>query len=185
MIKAGELRPGNIIKYKDAWHQVVEARHYKPGKGGAFIKSKLKNISTGSIISETLRTDDNFEQAFVEQKPMQFLYKDDLGYCLMDEKTFEQLHLSEEKIGDVSEYLKENMTVSAVFCDGKVFSVEVPTHVILKITHTEPGHKGNTVSGATKPATLETGKKIKVPVFVGQGEKVKVDTRTGEYVERA
>lgn len=185
MIKAGQLRPGNIIRYNGSWHQVLEARHYKPGKGGAFIKSRLKSLSAGSIISETLRTEDVFEQAFVEQKPMQFLYKDDFGYCFMDESTFEQIHLSGDLVGETAEYMKENMTVSAMFCDDKIVSVQPPTHVVLRIDHAEPGHKGDTVSGATKPAVLETGKEIKVPIFIEQGQKVKVDTRTGEYVERA
>lgn len=185
MIKATQLRQGNIIKYNDAWHQVLEASHYKPGKGGAFMRCKLRNLDTASTISETLRPDDSFEQAYVEQRSMQYLYNDDLGLCFMDEETFEQMHVPVEKVGDKAEYLKENMTVSAVFCDGELLSVEPPAHVVLKITSTEPGHKGDTVSGATKPATLETGKIIKVPIFVEQDESVKVDTRTGEYVERA
>jgi elongation factor P len=116
---------------------------------------------------------------------MQYLYKDALGLCLMDEETFEQVHVPEEKIGDKIDYLKENMTVSARFCDGQLIDVEPPIHVILKVEHTEPGLKGDTVSGATKPATLETGKTVKVPLFVEQGQNIKVDTRTGEYIERA
>ena len=185
MIKAGQLRPGGIITYNGQLHELIEAQHIKPGKGGAFVRAKLKNLSSGSIISETLRPDDTFEEAFIEQKQMQYLYKDDLGYCFMDEQTFEQMHISEALIGEKAAYLKESMTVNAKIYEGKVLSVDPPIHVVLKITQTDPGFRGDTVSGATKPATLETGKVIKVPLFVEQGQLVKVDTRTGEYIERA
>ena len=185
MIKAGQLRQGGVIKYNGQLHEVLEAQHHKPGKGGAFIRAKLKNLSTGAIISETLRPEDTFDEAYTEHKQMQYLYKDDHGYCFMDESTYEQIHLPEEKIGDKIDYLKENMTVTAKICDGKLFGIEPPVHVILKVVETEPGHKGDTVSGATKPATLETGKIVKVPLFVERDQLIKVDTRTGEYIERA
>ncbi len=185
MIRAGQLRQGSVIKYNGQLSEVLEARHHKPGKGGAFIRAKLRNLSSGAIISETLRPEDNFEEAYTEHREMQYLYKDDHGYCFMDEATYEQIYLSEDKIGDKIDYLKENMTVTAKICDGKLFAVEPPIHVILRVAETEPGHKGDTVSGATKPATLETGKVIKVPLFVQTGQLVKVDTRTGEYIERA
>ncbi len=185
MINAKQLRAGTIIKYNDQLHEVVEAQHYKPGKGGAFVRSKLRNITTGSIISETLRPDDTFEQIYIEQQQMQFLYKDDMGYCFMDETTFEQMHISAEKLGGTAEYLKDNMTITANIFDGDVLTVTPPIHVVMKVIETEPGARGNTVSGATKPATLETGKIVKVPLFVVEGESVKVDTRTGEYIERA
>lgn len=185
MIKAVNLRQGAIITYNGQLHEVVEAQHYKPGKGGAFVRTKLKNLSTGSIISETLRPDDTFKDAFIETKNMQYLYKDDLGYCFMDEATYEQVHVPGEKIGSGVDYLKENMTVSVRFHEGKILGIEPPIHVVLKIVETEPGFKGDTVSGATKPAKLETGKVVKVPLFVEAGQKIKVDTRTGEYIERA
>lgn len=185
MIKAGQLRQGAVILFNGQLHEVVEARHNKPGKGGAFIKSKLRNLNTGSIISETMRPEDTLEQAFIENKQMQYLYKDDMGFCLMDEVNYEQIHLSEEKIGEKAEYLKEGMSVTAKIYNGKVLSLDPPIHVILEVVHTEPGMKGDTVSGATKPATLETGKIVKVPLFVEQHQKIKVDTRTGEYIERA
>ncbi len=185
MITAKQLRPGGIITYNGKLHEVIEAQHYKPGKGGAFVRTKLRNLSSGAIISETLRPDDTFEPAYIEQKQMQYLYKDDMGYCFMDETTYEQIHISEEKIGEKVDYLKENMTVTAKIHDGEVLGVDPPIHVILEIVETEPGCKGDTVSGATKPAKLETGKLIKVPLFVEQGQRVKVDTRTGEYIERA
>ncbi|MGB2630718.1 MAG: elongation factor P [Candidatus Omnitrophota bacterium] len=185
MIKAGDLKQGKIITYKGQLHTVVAAQHYKPGKGGAIVRTKLKNLATGSIISETLRPDDSFDEAYIEQKSMQYLYKDSHGYCFMDESTYEQVHIPEEKIGDTADYLKENMTVTANVYDENIMSVTPPITVVLKITETEPGFRGDTVSGATKPATLETGKVIKVPLFVENGETVKVDTRTGEYLGRA
>jgi elongation factor P len=185
MIKAGQLRQGGVITYNGQLFEVVESHHHKPGKGGAFIRAKLKNLLTGAIISETLRPDDTFESAYVEQKQMQYLYKDDLGYCFMDETTYEQIHLSRQKIGDKVEYLKENMNVAARICNGKIMAIEPPIHVVLQVVETEPGCRGDTVSGATKPATLETGKIVKVPLFVEPEEFIKVDTRTGEYIERA
>ena len=185
MIKAGQLRQGAVIIFNGQLHEVVETRHNKPGKGGAFIKSKLRNLNSGSIISETMRPEDAVERVFIENKQMQFLYKDDMGFCLMDETSYEQIHVSEEKIGEKAEYMKEGMSVTAKIYDGKVMSVDPPIHVVLEVTHTEPGMKGDTVSGATKPATLETGKIVKVPLFVEQHQKIKIDTRTGEYVERA
>ena len=185
MIKAVNLRQGTIITYNGKLHEVVEAQHHKPGKAGAFVRAKLKNLSTGAIISETLRPDDTFKDAFIETKNMQYLYKDDVGYCFMDEATYEQVHVPEGKIGENVAYLKENMTVSVRLHEGKILGIEPPIHVILKIVETEPGFKGDTVSGATKPAKLETGKVVKVPLFVEAGQKIKVDTRTGEYIERA
>ncbi len=185
MIKAANLRPGKIITFKGALHEVVEYQHIKPGKGPAFIKAKFRNLDSGAIFQETLRPDDSFNAAFIEQKNMQYLYKDDMGYCFMDEETYEQIHVSEAIIGDKVEYLKENMTVIAKLHEGKLMSIDPPITVVLKIVETDPGFRGDTVSGATKPATLESGKVVKVPLFVEKGEKIKVDTRTGEYIERA
>ncbi|MFH1305255.1 MAG: elongation factor P [Candidatus Omnitrophota bacterium] len=185
MIKAGQLRQGTIIAYNGQLCEVLEARHHKPGKGGAFIKAKLRNLSTGSIVAETLRPEDTFAEAYTEQKQMQYLYKDAHGYCFMDETTYEQIHIQEKKIGDKAGYLKENMSVTAKLCNGEILTIEPPIHVVLEIVETEPGYKGDTVSGATKPATLETGKIVKVPLFVERHQRVKVDTRTGEYIERA
>ncbi|MBD3425987.1 MAG: elongation factor P [Candidatus Omnitrophica bacterium] len=185
MIKAVNLRPGKIITFKGALHEVVEYQHIKPGKGPAFVRAKFKNIDTGAIFQETLRPDDSFEEAFIEQKNMQYLYKDDIGYCFMDEETFEQVHVSEELLGEKADYLKENMTITAKIHEGRIMSIDPPLTVILKVTETDPGFKGDTVSGATKPATLETGKVVKVPLFVEKGQNIKVDTRTGEYIERA
>lgn len=185
MIKAVNLRQGTIIVYNGQLHEVVEAQHYKPGKGGAFVRSKLRNLATGSIMSETLRPDETFEDAFIEQKQMQYLYRDDLGYCFMDEVTYEQVHVNEKIASAAAEYLKENMSVTMRLHDGDILGIDPPIHVILEVSQTDPGFRGDTVSGATKPATLETGKVIKVPLFVETGQLVKVDTRTGEYIERA
>jgi elongation factor P len=185
MIKAVNLRQGTIIVYNGQLHEVVEAQHYKPGKGGAFVRSKLRNLATGAMMSETLRPDETFEDAFIEQKQMQYLYKDNLGYCFMDEVTYEQVHVNEKTASAAAEYLKENMSVTMRLHDGNILGIDPPIHVILQVTQTDPGFKGDTVSGATKPATLETGKVIKVPLFVETGQLVKVDTRTGEYIERA
>ncbi len=185
MVNAKQLRTGSIIKYSGILHEVIDSQHTKPGKGGAFVKAKLRNLTSGAIILETLRPDDSFDQIYIDQKQVQFLYKDDMGFCFMDEETYEQMYISEEKIGDVAEYLKDNMTIKANVNDGEILSVVPPIHDVLKITETEPGARGNTVSGATKPATLETGKIVKVPLFVEVGESIKVDTRTGEYIERA
>ncbi len=185
MITAKQFRPGGIINYEGQFHEVIEAKHHKPGKGGAFMRAKLRNLSTGSIVRMTLRPEETFQEVFIEQKQMQYLYKDDMGYCLMDETTYEQIHVSDKQIGDKKDYLKENMVVTAKMCDGEILAIDPPIHVVLKITSTDPGFRGDTVSGATKPATLETGKVIKVPLFVNSGQLVKVDTRNGEYVERA
>lgn len=185
MTKAILLRPGAVITYNGQLCEVLEAKHHKPGKGGAFIRLKVKNLHTGSIFSETIRPEDTFDEIFTEQKPMQYLYKDDLGYCFMDESTYEQIHVSEKTIGDGIYYLKENMIVTAKFCSGEVITITPPIHVVLEIIETEPGFRGDTVSGATKPATLETGKIIKVPLFVEKGDHIKIDTRKDEYVERA
>jgi elongation factor P len=185
MIKAGDFRPGKIINYNGQLHEVIEAQHYKPGKGGAFMRTKLRNLNTGSIVSETLRPEETFESIFIESKSMQYLYEDDHGYCFMDEATYEQLYIPEDKIGNAMDFIVENMTVVANLYDGKILSVTPPISVVLEVKETDPGFKGDTVSGATKPATLETGKVVKVPLFVEKGEKVKVDTRNGEYMERA
>lgn len=184
MITVREFRHGTVINYNGQRHEVVESQHHKPGKGGAFVRAKLKNLSSGSIVSVTLRPEDTFDQIFIEQKQMQYLYKDDLGYCFMDEETYEQIHVSEEKMSDTLGYLKENIIVNVKIHDNEILGIEPPIHVVLKVVQTEPGFKGDTVSGATKPAVLETGKVVKVPLFVEQGQNIKVDTRTGEYVER-
>ncbi|KJJ83640.1 Translation elongation factor P [Candidatus Omnitrophus magneticus] len=184
IITARDFRSGVVVNYEGSFHEVIDSHHHKPGKGGAFVKSKLRNLNTGSIVIVTLRPEDTYEEVYIELKPVQYLYHDDLGYCFMDEENFEQIHVPESKMGTVLDYLKENMVVIASMYEGSVLAVNPPIHVVLEITYTEPGFKGNTVSGATKTATLETGKVIRVPLFVENGQKVKIDTRTGDYVER-
>ncbi|MBF0252277.1 MAG: elongation factor P [Candidatus Omnitrophica bacterium] len=185
MIGSKQLKQGLIIRFNNILHEVVDAQHHKPGKGGAFVKAKLRNLTSGSIISETLRPDDSFEQIYIEQKNMQYLYKDDMGYCFMDEESYEQIHIREEVVGSVVEYLKDNMTIAVNMHEGEILSIAPPIHVVLQVKSTEPGAKGNTVSGTTKPAIMETGKEIKVPLFVNEGDLIKIDTRTGTYIERA
>jgi elongation factor P len=179
MIKAVNLRQGKIVTHKGVLHEVVEYQHVKPGKGPAFVKVKFRNLNTGAIFQETLRPEDSFEEAYIEQKNMQYLYRDDHGYCFMDEETYEQIHVAEGIISDKVDYLKENIH------EGRVMAIEPPVTVVLKVVETDPGFRGDTVSGATKPATLETGKVVKVPLFVEKGQLIRVDTRTGEYLERA
>lgn len=186
MISAKELKYGLAVIYNGALHVVVEAVFYKPGKGGSIIRTKLRNVATGSIVSENFRSEDTFEEAYIEQKPMQYLYKDDMGYCFMDEKTYEQIHISAESIGSAMDYLKENMILTVNTHDGKVLSVIPPIHVVLKVSETDPpGFRGDTVTGGGKPATLETGKVVRVPFFIQVGDLIEVDTRTGEYEGRA
>jgi elongation factor P len=185
MIRAVNLRPGKIVTHKGVLHEVVEYQHVKPGKGPAFVKVKFRNLNTGAMFQETLRPEDTFDEAYIEQKDMQYLYKDDHGYCFMDEETYEQIHVPENIIGEKVDYLKENTTVIAKIYEGSIMAIEPPVTVVLKVVETDPGFRGDTVSGATKPATLETGKVVKVPLFVEKGQLIRVDTRTGEYIERA
>ena len=185
MMSAKDLRPGIVVMYKGQLHEVVEAQFYKPGKGGSIMRMKFRNLATGNMVPDTLRGEDTVEQVYLDQEDMQYLYKDDHGYCFMNEKTYEQIHVSEEHLGEKALYLKEGMVVTVKMHNGEVLMIEPPINVVLTIVETEPGFRGNTVSGATKPATLETGKVVKVPLFIEKGERVRVDTRTGEYLERA
>ncbi|MDD3088568.1 MAG: elongation factor P [Candidatus Omnitrophica bacterium] len=185
MIGAKDLKPGLVVMYKGQLHEVVEAQFYKPCKGGSIMRMKFRNIKSGNVTPDTLRGDDTIEQVYLDQEDMQYLYKDDHGYCFMNQTTYEQIHVSEETLGDKSLYLKEGMVVTVKMHDHEVLGVEPPIHVVLQIAETEPGFRGNTVSGATKPAKMETGVIVKVPLFIEQGEYIKVDTRTGTYIERA
>lgn len=164
--------------------EIIEFQHVKPGKGGAFVRSKLKNFDTGSVIDKTFRAGEKFELAHLQKKAMQYLYNDDSNYYFMDNETYEQLPLSSEMVGKASLYIKEGMNVEIVFHDNKALSVSAPIHVELKVTKAEPGMKGDTATGATKPVTMETGLNVQVPLFINEGDVLKIDTRTGEYVER-
>jgi elongation factor P len=184
MIAAGEFRNGVTFELDEQIFQVVEFQHVKPGKGAAFVRTRLKNIVTGATIERTFTPTDKMPKAHIDRRDMQYLYNDGNLYYFMDTENYEQLPLSAEQIGDHLKFIKENMVVKILSYKGDVFGIEPPTFVELEVTHTEPGFKGDTATGATKPATLETGAILKVPLFINEGDIVRVDTRTGEYMER-
>lgn len=184
MVSAGDFRNGLTFELDGNVFQVVEFQHVKPGKGAAFVRTKLKNIITGSVVERTFRPTEKVEQAHIERKDMEYSYNDGDLYHFMDKETFEMTSISAADVGDALKFVKENMDCKILSYKGSVFGIEPPTFVELEVTDTEPGVKGNTATGATKPATLETGAQIQVPLFVNQGEMIRVDTRTGEYMER-
>ncbi len=185
MISAGEFRNGVTFEYEDNVYQVVEFQHVKPGKGAAFVRTKLRNVITGGVVEKTFRPTEKMPKAHIERKDMQYSYNDGDLYYFMDQDTFDMMPLNAESLGDALKFVKENDVVKILSYKGNVFGVEPPNFVELKIIETEPGFKGDTATGATKPATLETGAVIAVPLFIDNGEVVRVDTRTGEYMERA
>ncbi len=185
MVTAGDFRNGLTFDMDGNVMQVVEFQHVKPGKGAAFVRTKIKNVITGSVIERTFSPTDKFENAYVERKEMEYLYNDGELYYFMDTETYEQIPLEASKLDDNFRFVKENMTCKILSYKGNVFSVEPPTFVVLEVTDTEPGFKGDTATGTTKPATLETGAIVKVPLFIEIGNLLKIDTRTGEYIERA
>ena len=185
MVTAGDFRNGLTFEMDGNVMQVIEFQHVKPGKGAAFVRTKLKNVITGAVIETTFSPTDKFENAYVERKDMEYLYNDGELYYFMDPETYEQIPLDANKLGDAFRFVKENMICKVVSFKGNVFSVEPPMFVELEVTDTEPGFKGDTATGTTKPATLETGATIKVPLFIDIGTVIRIDTRTGEYMERA
>ena len=185
MVTAGDFRNGITFDMDGNVMQVVEFQHVKPGKGAAFVRTKIKNVITGSVIESTFSPTDKFENAYIERKEMEYLYNDGELYYFMDTETYEQTPLEAAKLDDNFRFVKENMTCKICSYKGNVFSVEPPTFVELEVTDTEPGFKGDTATGTTKPATLETGAIVKVPLFIEIGNVLKIDTRTGEYIERA
>jgi len=185
MITAGDFRNGVTFELDGQIFQVVEFQHVKPGKGAAFVRTKMKNVITGATVERTFNPTDKVEQARIERQDMQYLYNDGDLFYFMDTETFEQLPIGKATIGDTFKFVKENMIVKILSYKGNVFGIEPPTFVELEITETEPGFKGDTATGASKPATMETGAIVKVPLFVNQGDKIRIDTRTGEYLERA
>lgn len=185
MVVAGDFKNGITFDMDGQVLQVVEFQHVKPGKGAAFVRTKLKNVITGAVTERTFNPTDKFENAIVERKEMQYLYNDGDLYYFMDMESFEQLPINADKLGDSFKFVKENEMCKIVSYKGNVFAVEPPMFVVLEVTDTEPGFKGDTATGTTKPATLETGAVIKVPLFIDIGTKIKIDTRTGEYLERA
>lgn len=184
MISAGDFRNGITIDYDGKVCQIIEFQHVKPGKGAAFVRTKLKDIINGGIVETSFRPTDKYPTAHIDRKDMQYLYNDGTLYNFMDVETYDQIALSEDDIGDSLKFVKENENVKVCSYNGKVFAVEPPLFVELEITETEPGFKGDTATGASKPATVETGAMVMVPLFVEQGNKIKIDTRTGEYLSR-
>ena len=184
MISAGDFRNGITIELEGNIFQIIEFQHVKPGKGAAFVRTKLKNIKSGGVVEKTFRPTEKCPQARIDRKEMQYLYEDGDLYYFMDTENFEQTMLNSEEIGDSMKFVKENEMVKMCSHNGSVFAVEPPLFVELEITDTEPGFKGDTATGATKPATVETGATVYVPLFVNQGDKIKIDTRTGEYLSR-
>ncbi|MFB3820154.1 MAG: elongation factor P [Candidatus Methylomirabilales bacterium] len=185
MILAGDLRPGMKIELDKAPYVVVDYQWVKPGKGGAFNRTKLKNLRTGSIVERTFRTEEKVEQASLEERRAQYMYRSDDEFHFMDTDTYEQFFLREDQMGDAPKYLKEEMVVTIISHRGSPLTVEVPTFVELTVAETDPGVRGDTASGGSKPATLETGAVIQVPLFINVGDRLRVDTRTGNYIERA
>ena len=185
MISAGDFRNGMTFEMDGGVFQVIEFQHVKPGKVAAFVRTKYKNVITGSIVERSFNPTDKFEPARIDRRDMQYLYSDGDLFYFMDVNTYEQIGLSADQIGDALKFVKENEMVKMCAHNGSVFAVEPPLFVELEVTETEPGFKGDTATGATKPAVVETGATVYVPLFVEQGEKIKIDTRTGEYLSRA
>lgn len=185
MISAGDFRNGVTFELDGQVVQVIEFQHVKPGKGAAFVRTKYKNVITGSVVETSFNPTAKFPTAFVERKDMQYSYNDGELYYFMDMETYEQIPISEDKLGDAFRFVKEEMICKVLSYKGSVFGVEPPNFVELVVTQTDPGFKGDTATNATKPAVLETGAEIKVPLFIDEGEKIQVDTRTGEYMSRA
>ena len=185
MATTANIRNGAVIFHKNKRMKVVEFQHVKPGKGGAFVRTKLKDIQSGKIIDETFNSGHKLEFIKVEAKSMQYLYLDNDFYVFMDNETYEQLNVASDSVGNGKNFLTSGMNVDLLFDGSKVLDVRLPSHVVLEVTDTEPGFKGNTATGATKPAKVETGFTLNVPLFIEEGEKLRIDTRTGEYVERS
>ncbi|GFH95690.1 elongation factor P [Lachnospiraceae bacterium] len=184
MISAGDFRNGITIEYDNNIYQIIEFQHVKPGKGAAFVRTKLKNVINGGVVEKTFRPTEKCPQARIDRKDMQYLYSDGDLYNFMDTETYDQIALNQDTVGDALKFVKENEMCKVCSHNGKVFSVEPPLFVELEITETEPGFKGDTATGASKPAVVETGATVNVPLFVDRGDKIKIDTRTGEYLSR-
>ena len=184
MISAGDFRNGVTIEVDGNIFQIIEFQHVKPGKGAAFVRTKLKNIINGGVVEKTFRPTEKFPQARIDRKDMQYLYADGELFTFMDTETYDQISLNKDTVGDALKFVKENEVCKVCSHNGSVFAVEPPLFVELEITDTEPGFKGDTATGASKPATVETGALVYVPLFVNQGDKIKIDTRTGEYLSR-
>jgi elongation factor P len=184
-VSTNDLKNGMSLDLPEGLFSVVEFQHVKPGKGGAFVRTKLKNVRSGAVIERTYRADEKLEQAIIEKRDMQFLYRDGADYVFMDTTTYEQMNASPDSLGEAPHYLKEGDAANLQMYNGEIVGVDLPAAVELAVTETEPGMQGDRVSGARKPATLQTGLIVQVPLFVNIGDVLKVDTRSGEYLTRA
>ncbi|HET9050678.1 MAG TPA: elongation factor P [Candidatus Dormibacteraeota bacterium] len=185
MIDAGSLRPGSTIERGGELYQVLTFDHVKLGRGSAIVRTKLKNLLSNAVTEETFRPEERFTRARIDRSEAQYLYRDEAAFVMMDASTFEQHPVDEATLGDAVRWLKEGDTVFLLTFDGRVIGVELPIAVELEVTYTEPGFRGDTATGGTKPATVETGASVDVPLFVSSGERIRIDTRTGRYMERA
>ena len=185
MVTAGDFRNGVTFEMDGNVYSIIEFQHVKPGKGAAFVRTKIRNVISGAVTEKTFNPNDKYPTAFIERKDMEYLYNDGDLYYFMDSETYEQLPISPNVLGDNFRFVKENMVCKVLSYKGNVSGIEPPNFVELQVTETEPGVKGDTATNVTKPATLETGAEIKVPIFINEGEMIRVDTRTGEYMERA
>ena len=184
-VSTNDLKNGMSLSLPEGLFSVVEFQHVKPGKGGAFVRTKLKNVRTGAVIERTYRADEKLEQAIIDKRDMQFLYRDGADYVFMDTSSYDQVHARPDSLGNAADYLKEGDEANLQMYNGEIVGVDLPASVELTVTDTEPGFQGDRVSGARKPATLQTGLVVQVPLFVNPGDAIKVDTRTGEYLTRA
>ncbi|HHW46481.1 MAG TPA: elongation factor P [Clostridiales bacterium] len=185
MISAGDFKNGLTFEMDGSVYQVIEFQHVKPGKGAAFVRAKIRNVLAGSVVEKTFSPNEKFPTAYIERKEMEFSYRDGNLYYFLDPETYEMVPVDESELGDNFKFVKENMVCKILSYKGKIFGVEPPTFVELVVTSTEPGFKGDTATNTTKPAIVETGAEIRVPLFINEGERIRIDTRTGEYVERA
>ena len=185
MVSTNDMRPGQTLEIEGKLFTITYYQHVKPGKGQAFVKTKLKNVKTGAVVERTFRADEKVNLAVLDKREMQYLYSDDAGLVFMDNETYEQIHVDPELLGESVKFLKDGVVCNIPMYEGTPIGAELPLNIELEITATEPGAKGDRVSGALKPATVETGAIVQVPLFIEQGEKIKVDTRTGEYMSRA
>ena len=184
MITAGDFRNGVTFEMDGQVVSIIEFQHVKPGKGAAFVRTKIRNVITGAVVEKTFNPTEKFPTAFIERKDMEYLYDDDGLYYFMDNETYEQIPIGKDVLGDNFKFVKENMTCKVLSYKGNVFGVEPPTFVTLQVTQTEPGVKGDTATNTLKPATVENGAEVRVPLFINAGDKIKIDTRDGSYVER-
>ena len=184
MISVNDFKTGLTVELDNGLWTVVEFLHVKPGKGAAFVRSKLKNVITGQVVEKTFRAGEKVAKATLDRREMQYLYKEGKDFVMMDNESYEQMQLTEEQVGSGVKYLKENMVIQVLMHDDKIIGVDIPAHVELEVVDTPPAEKGNTAQGGTKPATLETGAVVNVPFFVSNGDRIRVDTRSNEYLDR-